>query len=100
MCFPATMRSRLLLIEEPETGIHARRAAVVVNLLRKLSEGVDGLPPTQVIVTTHSPYVLDFLKPEEVLLLRKDADGAAVASRMADVPLLDERLQEQFLGEL
>lgn len=90
----------LLLLEEPENGIHPRRLKTVVNLLRKLTEGVNGMPPTQVILTTHSPYLLDFVNSEEVLICRKQPDESTQVARMADAPDLEARLGEQQLGEL
>ncbi len=50
----------LLLIEEPETGIHPRRLKEVIDLIRKLSTEKD----IQVIVTTHSPLVVDLFEDE------------------------------------
>ena len=89
-----------LLIEEPEAGIHPRRAREVVTLLRKLTEGVGGMKPTQVIVTTHSPYFVDCVRPKEVLIFRKTTDGSSKVWRMSDIPYINEWLTEQYLGEL
>jgi predicted ATPase len=51
---------KLLLIEEPETGIHPRRIKEVIDLIRKLSDEKD----IQVIMTTHSPLVVDLFEDE------------------------------------
>jgi predicted ATPase len=91
---------RTLLLEEPENGIHPRRLETVVALLRKLTEGVGGALPTQVIITTHSPYLLDFVNAAEVLIFTKLPSGASQARCMADAPDLEARLTEQQLGEL
>jgi predicted ATPase len=91
---------RTLLLEEPENGIHPRRLKTVLELLRRLTEGVAGALPTQVIMTTHSPYLVDFVRPEEVLVFRKGSGGATEVTRMADAPHLEDRLGEQQLGEL
>ncbi len=48
----------LLLIEEPENGIYPRRLEEVVRLLKQLVERTDGEPFPQIILSTHSPYVL------------------------------------------
>lgn len=51
----------LLTIEEIENGIHASRLRLLVELLRvRAAEG-----QTQILVTSHSPIVLAWLKPEE-----------------------------------
>ncbi|MCP4545552.1 MAG: ATP-binding protein [bacterium] len=43
----------MLVIEEPETSIHAGAVGAVVDLIRHATRA------TQVVVTTHSPEVLD-----------------------------------------
>ena len=63
----------LLLIEEPENGVHPRRLREVLHILRELVSEQDR---TQVVLTTHSPYVVDLFKPEEVTLCLKGTDGA------------------------
>jgi len=53
----------LAVIEEPENSIHPRLLGTIVDLARKA--------PCQVIITTHSPYLLDHVKPEEVFVVEK-----------------------------
>jgi len=67
---------RLLLVEEPENGIHPKRIEDVLGLLREL---VSEQGQTRVVMTTHSPYVVDLFKPEEVTLCRRDGDGGPPA---------------------
>lgn len=88
---------RLLLVEEPENGIHPKRVEEVLNLLREL---VREQGRTQVVMTTHSPYVLDLFKPEEVTLCRRDADGATVAHPLANSKTVREQLDIFTLGEI
>lgn len=91
----------LILLEEPENGVHPRRLAEVMRLLRELTQGKHGSCASQIILTTHSPYLLDLVKPEEdqVLVFRRNKDG----SRSAD-PLNKDRLKpfldEFMLGEV
>lgn len=88
---------RLLLVEEPENGIHPKRIEDVLNLLREL---VREQGRTQVVMTTHSPYVVDLFKPEEVTLCRRDADGATVAHRLSNSRTVREQLDIFSLGEI
>ncbi len=56
----------VLLIEEPENGVHPLRLYEIVRMLRSLTErGV------QIIMTTHSPDLLSSCEPEEVLVFRR-----------------------------
>lgn len=66
---------RFLLLEEPENGIHPARLKDVIDILRGL---IDDRERTQVILTTHSPYVLDHFRPDEVTLCRMTKDKGEV----------------------
>ncbi len=92
---------RTILLEEPETGLHPKRLGQVVQLLRDLSTGKFGDHPAQVILTTHSPYLLDFVKlPEDqVLVFRRNDDGSRTA-QPADAERLKSFLDEFMLGEV
>jgi len=67
-----------------------------VNVLRRISTTTE----TQVILTTHSAYLLDLVKPEEVKVFHKGEGGAVQARTLADFPEAD-RLREHFgTGEI
>lgn len=57
----------LLLVEEPENGLHPARVAEVVRLLRAMVEQTG----TQVLIATHSPLVINELRPEEVTVVTR-----------------------------
>ncbi len=65
---------KFLLIEEPEKGIHPRRIEEIINFILGLADEKN----IQVIMTTHSPIVVDMFKdmPESVFIFDKDDDGA------------------------
>ncbi|WP_404421480.1 AAA family ATPase [Nibricoccus sp. IMCC34717] len=95
----------LVAIEEIDRGIHPRLFRRVVDVLYALSHPESrGLEraPTQVIVTTHSPYVLDQFRdhPEEVVISSKQGE-AAVFERLSDRPDLLTAIGESgTLGDL
>jgi predicted ATPase len=93
---------RTILIEEPETGIHPKRLAEVMHLLRDITMGVHGDHPAQVIVTTHSPYLLDLVDPEtdQVLIFRRNEEDGSRTAEPADVDRLKLFLDEFMLGEV
>ena len=66
----------LLLIEEPENGIYPKRLGEVIELLKQMVHRTEGVPFPQIILSTHSPYVLSFFEPEEVTFLSR-APGPA-----------------------
>jgi predicted ATPase len=88
---------RLLLIEEPENGIHPKRLRDILDILRNL---VREQSHTQVVLTTHSPYGLDLFKPEEVTLCTKLDTGDIKTTRMSDSPVVLQQLDVFTLGEI
>ena len=53
-------RSKIILLEEPELGIHPDQLQKLLTLIREVSD------KHQVIMTTHSPQVLDMLRKDEL----------------------------------
>ena len=91
---------QILLVEEPENGLHPSVLRTVIDLLRRISKGEVGSQPRQVILTTHSPLMLNFAQPEEVRIFRRDEHQETKVVRMADIPNI-ERLSKEFApGEL
>jgi predicted ATPase len=88
---------RLLLIEEPENGIHPKRLQDILKILRDL---VHEQSHTQVVLATHSPYVLDLFKPEEVTLCTKLETGEIKTTRLSDSPAVMQQLDVFTLGEV
>ena len=95
----------LLLIEEPENGIYPKRLGEVISMLQEMVRRTEGVQFPQIIISTHSPYVLSFFKPEEVTFLSRHPDkpDAGVRARpLRDAPHIKERLGDGdfYLGEL
>jgi len=88
--------ARILVVEEPENGIHPRRLEEVVRLLRELTTQEN----VQVIMTTHSPYLLDWVEAEEVHILTRGDDLGTRATRMSAIPDIDVLRKGYQLGEL
>ena len=86
-------------IEEPENGLYVR---LVERLAGQFSSRASREElSTQLLITTHSPYFVDALKPEQVWLIRKDDAGHAVAQRAADMATISAMADEGIpLGSL
>ncbi len=84
----------ILLIEEPENGLHPARIREVAALLRELSA------ETQVLVATHSPLVINELQPEEVTIITRTAEDGTIATPMTMTKNFEQRRQIYALGEL
>lgn len=90
-------KPRLLLIEEPENGIHPQRLQQVIEILKDL---IKDQFHTQLVLTTHSPYVVSLFDPQEVTLCTKDDEGAVQTRRLSDSKLVQEQLDVFTLGEI
>ncbi len=87
----------VILLEEPENGIHPERLREVLSILRGLTE--EGRR-TQIVMTTHSPYALDLFEPEEVTLCTKQPDGSVFVNRLSESEKVREQAKVFTLGEI
>ena len=92
----------LILLEEPENGVHPKRLEQIVALLREITEGKHGNHAAQIIMTTHSPYLLDFIDPtkDQVITFRREPNGDRVAEAVDNDRLKDFLDNEFKLGEI
>jgi predicted ATPase len=82
----------LICIEEPENGLYPKLLEVLAQEFRAHATGADNAP--QIIVTTHQPYFVDALSPEEVWILEKGADGFSTIRRASDIELVRNMVAE------
>ncbi len=89
----------LLCIEEPENGIYHKLLYTLVEEFRSFVSNAKN--QSQVIVTTHQPYFLDALEPDEVWVLEKQPDGYSTITRADSVEFVQNMFDEgQPLGSL
>lgn len=81
----------VLLVEEPENGVHHASLKEIVSTLKHLSKDKG----VQIILTTHSPYLLDEVDASAVHVFQKDDEGAVHAKRLSDFEGADE-ISEMF----
>jgi predicted ATPase len=70
----ATEPPALIGLEEPENGVHPRRIQLIADLLQTRAE----LGETQMIVTTHSPLLVDQIPQTFLYVCRKDEMGTQI----------------------
>ena len=87
---------KLLLLEEPEKGIHPRRIREVIDFIFQLVEEKD----IQVIMTTHSERVLDEFEdiPESVFVFDKDEEGATQVKNLLKDIIEPSNIKMESLG--
>ncbi len=85
---------QLAVFEDPDRGLHPYLQRRVVELLRALSSGEIGPKPIQIVCTTHSKALLDYLRPEEVRFLARKRDTGETVVKSA--PTDNERWQDVY----
>jgi predicted ATPase len=93
----------IICFEEIENGIHPWLLHKMVELLKIVStEGITG-NPVQVLITTHSPVLLNYVEPHQVRAVELDGEGK---TQVHNLPVDSARFQKALeaydgdLGEL
>lgn len=89
---PAELRPAVILVDEPELGLHPYAIELLASLIRQASR------ETQVIAATQSPLLLDYFEPEDILVADR-VNGATEIRRLEPEPL-SEWLRDYSLGQL
>lgn len=84
----------ILLVEEPENGLHPARIRDVVATLREISK------TTQVLIATHSPILVNELQPHEVFVTTRGPKTGTRVTRLDRTPNFAERARVYNPGEL
>jgi len=84
----------VLLIEEPENGLHPARIVEVMQVLREISK------TTQILLATHSPLVINEMQPEEVSVVTRNPETGTKITPMKETAHFEKRSSVYALGEL
>jgi len=86
---------RLIGIEEPENQLYPRLLRGLAEECRRASSR------TQLLVTTHSPFFVNGLKPKEMWVLYRDQDGYTKAQRASEMQDIEGFVENgALLGDL
>ncbi len=85
----------VLVIEEPENNLHPGSLNAIADLIEEASR------KTQVIITTHSPDLLDakWIEPENLRVVEWENDASRVAE-LAEMPKSALRTHLMYAGQL
>lgn len=89
---PESLRPSVILLDEPELGLHPYAITLLASLLKQASHA------SQIIAATQSPLLLDHFEPEDVLVADR-AKGATQLRRL-DSNRLATWLEDFSLGQL
>jgi len=88
---PEPMAPRMIILDEPELGLHPAAEAYLASLIRSAST------QTQVLLSTQSATLVDHFKPSEVVVVEMH-EGASTFNRL-DAEKLGHWLKRYTLGE-
>lgn len=72
----------IVLLDDIDRGLHPDAQKELIGLLR----GIADIKDLQIVLTTHSPYIVDAMAAEEVCVLALDPEGTTRARKLSDIP--------------
>ncbi|MGD0089282.1 MAG: ATP-binding protein [Planctomycetota bacterium] len=88
---------QLVLMDDIDHGLHPKAQWEFIKVLRKI---MAQNPELQILATSHSPYFLDELKPEEVRMTSLDENGEAHCAPLLQNPDFEKWKDDLSAGEL
>ena len=89
---PTAWRPGVILIDEPELGLHPALLERLAGLIHYTSV------KTQIIIATQSPFLLNFFEPEQVITIDHDGRESRVQRHTKEGRC--DWLEEYSMGEL
>lgn len=81
-----------ICIEEPENGLYHKLLETLAQEFREHATGRKG--GSQIFITTHQPYFVDALQPNEVWVLEKGQDGFSTIKRASEDSLIQNLVSQ------
>ena len=86
----------IFLLDEVENGINSDYAETMIDVLSEIYEE----SRHQLVLTTHSTVFLDYVKPEQIVLLYRDQNGSTRADNLFDSKEIRDKLEYMYPGEI
>ena len=90
-------RPRILLLDDIEHGLHPLAQKQLVEVIGRI---LQKYPDLQLLATAHSPYLLNYLAPEQVRIMATGPDGYCRCGRLTDHPKFATWKEEMAPGEM
>ncbi|MEM0140118.1 MAG: AAA family ATPase [Ferroplasma sp.] len=83
-------RRNVVAIEEPEKNIHPALLQKLVELMKEASKN------KQLIITTHSPEIINYIDIKNIFIIKRDPDGFSVMTKPEEDKALKYFLDEEI----
>lgn len=93
---PSSLGAPLFCVEEVENHLHPKLLETLVEVLSQRQKE-SGSQAAQLIATTHSPYLVDKVELDDLIVVEK-SDGVTKCTRPASKKHLKELLEREELG--
>lgn len=90
--FSPSRKSKLICIEEPENCLHPKALKTLMTFLK--AKSIDN----QLLITTHSPSLLNQIDPTNVIVARIHEDGGTRFERINNVKELNKVLRKGYIS--
>jgi predicted ATPase len=87
--------TQLFLLDDIEQGLHPLAQRRLINTLKEFAKEQD----RQILLTTHSPYIVDEIDANDVWVTAVDRGGISHAKRLSDHPDAQRAMQVLTTGE-
>ncbi|HEX4947322.1 MAG TPA: AAA family ATPase [Blastocatellia bacterium] len=87
---------KLILLDDIEAGLHPLAQRQLMQMLKDFAEKHN----RQIILTSHSPYIIDELDAKDVWVMATDKEGISHTKRLSDHPDAKRALDVLTTGEL
>jgi AAA15 family ATPase/GTPase len=90
-----TSDTRIFLLDDVEQSLHPLAQRELMQALKKFAAEHN----RQIILTSHSPYIVDELEAQDVWVMSTDKEGVSHCKRLSDHPDAERALQVLTTGE-
>lgn len=86
------IKTPLICIEEPENCLHPKALKTLLSYLVQKSH------EKQILITTHSSYILNQVNPEDVIVARVNQDGETSLEKIKNIKELHKKLRSGYVS--
>lgn len=88
-------KGNTIFIEEPERHIHPSLFISLVSMMKEVSS-----KNKQIILTTHSPELLDYCDIEDICLISRDSEGFSIINKPSNNEIVKKFMEDLSIGEI